>query len=611
MRFITFLLLMPSAGWAAYVPAYTILNDSQDFEVLPNSGFVQTRERAIRIDTPQGIDHYGQAKIYYDGKRDQLEIVEAYTIRPNGEKVPVGKDRIKRTGANAEDVAPYFTDQKVAVIIFPQVEVGSQLYYKARLEESDPVIKGRFGSLTTYTPHRRYERAEVRVVHPASTNIQAYSRGVDGTKTILADGRIEHVYRYQQDSAVPLEPGQVEYEDFAQAVQFSNYESYADLARTTQSLFEPKTVVTPGVQKLADALTEGTKTPREKARRLYDWVSKNIRYVGIDVGASGFEPHFADEILAHGYGDCKDHAVILESLLLAVGISSSPVLINTEESYRLPQLAGNYYFDHVISYVPEFDMYLDSTAQFAEFGTLPPADMGKPTLITQTGALGLTPNSSSKRDYTVSHSKLKLMPDGTIVGQAIYEPHGYYISNSRASQFSYENKDTQSVVDSILGRFQETGTGQISHEDPTDLSQKWAVRSGFKLDPVINLPGPSAFALPSGLAPSFIRAKSNIKPYAGRRYPFSCGSSKNLEYLEVSFPNNVRVSRIPKGVSVRTSEQSYQSSYRLVGNKLFVTRELTTNVGTDVCEPSQARYKDQVYLLDRVKADLRDQIFVE
>lgn len=303
--------------------------------------------------------------------------------------------------------------------------------------------------------------------------------------------------------------------------------------------------------------------------------------------------------------------MILESLLLAVGISSSPVLINTEESYRLPQLAGNYYFNHVISYVPEFDMYLDSTAQFAEFGTLPPADMGKPTLITKTGVLGLTPNSSTERDYTVSHSKLNLMPGGSIEGEATYVPHGYYISNSRVAQFSYENKDTQSVVDSILGRFQETGTGQISHEDPTDLSQKWVVRSSFKLDPVINLPGPSAFALPSGLTPSFIRTKSNIKPYSGRHYPFSCGSSKNLEYLEVTFPVDVRVSRIPKGMAVRTSEQSYQSTYRLVGNKLFVTRELSTYLGTDVCEPSQARYKDQVYLLDRVKADLRDQIFVE
>lgn len=251
-------------AWAAYTPGYTILSDLQDLEVLPNSGFIQIRERAIRIETPQGIDHYGQAKIYYDGNRDQVEIIEAYTIRPNGEKVHVGKDRIKRSGANAEDVAPYFTDQMVAVIIFPQVEVGSQLYYKTKIETREPVIKGRFGSLTTYTPHRRYERAEIRVVHPASTNIQAYSRGVDGTRTILEDGRVQHVYRYQQDSAVPLEPGQVEYADFAPSVQFSNYENYADLARTTQLLFQPKTVVTPRIQKLADSLTEGAKNRERK-----------------------------------------------------------------------------------------------------------------------------------------------------------------------------------------------------------------------------------------------------------------------------------------------------------------------------------------------------------
>lgn len=611
MRSITLLLMLPSLSWAAFVPAYTIVSDIQDFEIRENGGYTQTSERQTRIETPQGIDRFGQAKIVYDGKRDQVEIVEAYTIKPNGEKVSVSADRIKRMSANTDDVAPYFTDQMLAVIIFPQVEVGSTLYYKTVLQQKEPGIKERFADITPFTPHRRYDSATIKLTHPADFPIQTFARGVEGAKNVLPDGRIQHVYHYKQTTAEPVEPGQVEYEDFSPVVQFSNYAGYADLAKITQDLFQPKTKVTPDIQKLADELTQGAKTRREKAQKLYDWVSKNIRYVGIDVGASGYEPHYADEILANRYGDCKDHATILESLLMAVGIPSSPVLIKAAESYQLPHLAGNYYFDHMISYIPEFDLYLDSTAQFTEFGALPPADMGKPTLITQTGQIAATPNSSPKNDNTVSHIKLQLLSDGSIAGKSQFESKGYYTTISRSTQFSYENRDTQSVVDSILRRYQETGTGSITHGDPTDLSAKWVVKADFKLDPVINLPGPSAFSIPTGLAPGLIRTAANVKPYDGRRYPYSCGSNKNVEYLEVSFPNNVRVSRVPKGMSVHTKEQSYQSSYRLVGNKLFVSRQLITNVGTDVCKPSYARYKDQVYLLNRVKADLRDQIFVE
>lgn len=128
---------------------------------------------------------------------------------------------------------------------------------------------------------------------------------------------------------------------------------------------------------------------------------------------------------------------------------------------------------------------------------------------------------------------------------------------------------------------------------------------------MINLPGPCAFAVPSGLTPGFIKSKTKVKSYEGHRYPFSCGSSRHVENIELSFPSSVRISRVPRGMNVRTAEESYRSSYKLVYNKLFVTREMTTNVGGDVCMPSQQKAKDQAYILDRVKADLRSQIFVE
>lgn len=608
---ITLLYTIPGFAWAGFIPPYTIVNTSYEYDVQPNGGYSRTFERLIRIDTPQGIDQYGQAKVYYDGKRNKLDIVEAYTIRPNGEKVPVSPERIKRVNAESEDEAPYFSDQMTAVIIFPQVEVGSQLYHKTVLEEADPIIKNRFGAMIAFTPHRRYENASIKLTHPSDIGIQAFSRDVPGNKSILSDGRVQYTYQYKQNTAFPLEPNQVIYEDFAPVVQFSNYDGYADLAKVTQALFQPKTKVTPNIQRLADTITADSRTQRDKAQKLYDWVSKNIRYVGIDVGASGFEPHFADEILEHMYGDCKDHAVILESLLLAVGINSSPALINTLDSYKLPMLAGKYYFNHVITYVPGLNLFLDSTAQFAEFGTLPAEIMGKLTLITQSGEVQTTPYSSPKTDYTVTHVKLNLLPDGSITGKTEYKPHGYFTTASRTSQYTYEDKETQTVVDSLLKRFQETGSGDLEHSDPTDLAKQWVVRSNYKLDPVINLPGPSAMTVPTGLSPGYIRLASSTKPYDDRRYPYSCGSSKHIEFIELSFPSKTTISRIPHGLSAATNEQSYKSTYKLEGNKLLITREKIVDLHTDVCIPTKKRSRDLLYIQNKIKFDLRDQIFID
>ena len=143
-RLLLSLSLLPSLVLAAFTPPVTILMDYRDIELQANAGFTKTTEWMVRIDTQQGVDQYGQAKLQFDGKRATQTIVEAYTIRPNGEKVAVSPDRIKVRNEAADELAPYFSDDMETVIIFPQVEVGSKIYYKAVTKQSEPTIKGHY-----------------------------------------------------------------------------------------------------------------------------------------------------------------------------------------------------------------------------------------------------------------------------------------------------------------------------------------------------------------------------------------------------------------------------------------------------------------------------------
>jgi transglutaminase-like putative cysteine protease len=47
----------------------------------------------------------------------------------------------------------------------------------------------------------------------------------------------------------------------------------------------------------------------------------------------------AGAILDKRYGDCKDHATLMEALLQTAGIASTPVLINAGNSYKLSPVA--------------------------------------------------------------------------------------------------------------------------------------------------------------------------------------------------------------------------------------------------------------------------------
>ena len=59
------------------------------------------------------------------------------------------------------------------------------------------------------------------------------------------------------------------------------------------------------VRKQAEELTKGATTPEEKARRLYDFVALNIRYVSISLGVGRYQPHAASDVLQSGYGTAR------------------------------------------------------------------------------------------------------------------------------------------------------------------------------------------------------------------------------------------------------------------------------------------------------------------
>ena len=95
------------------------------------------------------------------------------------------------------------------------------------------------------------------------------------------------------------------------------------------------------VRKKADELTKGADTPTEKARRLYDFVARNVRYVSISLGVGRYQPHSASDVLQNGYGDCKDKHTLFSAMLRAEGIQSYPVLIDSSRTTRCGRsLAG-------------------------------------------------------------------------------------------------------------------------------------------------------------------------------------------------------------------------------------------------------------------------------
>ena len=607
-----FLLCTSAVAFAQYKPSYTVVKSFTRIEVNKDASFTQFLEEQDRVDTPQGIRMLGERKITYNSTLEDVEVLEAYTIQPDGTRINVPLDKIRTQDETADDGAIY-SDSKSKVIIYPKLEVGSQVYYRAKSVQHTPEFPGHFFTWEHYSPHVRYENVMVELVHDAALHMGVTSKGMQGGKleTSSQPHTLAYKFTYSQDKAYPNEESRADFTDFAPHFSASTFKTYADVAQAYQVRAKERAAVTPALQALSNELIAkaNAKTTLEKVKVLHHWVAQNIRYLGIYVGAGGYVPHDAQSILDNRYGDCKDHVVILEALLAAAGIDSSPALINSSSAYLLPNLPTAGIFDHVITYVPSLNVYLDSTSRFAPLGTLPNGDMDKPVLLTQTGVISRTPKTDQSRDRTEARIQMRLTRDGSIEGKSQAKMFGIFEVASRSSQFNYQNKNQADIVNRLLSRFQETGWGEIGKTEPTNYDKPWQVNSTFELDPVVNVPGPSAMAIPVGLAPGRIKNFADVVLPKERRFPTSCNSTKHEEWIDLSFPKDMKITRVPKDVSFAKDNLIYRSTYELKDQTLKIKRTYSSSYKSNICGAEA----DKIFsaFTQVLRRDLRQQVFFE
>ncbi len=133
------------------------------------------------------------------------------------------------------------------------------------------------------------------------------------------------------------------------------------------------------VRELAAKLTAGKATRDAKLRAIFDFVADDIRYVNY-VSGEWWLPNRPQQLLARREGDCDDKALLLITLLKAVGIDAQEVMVQTrltgQPSVLRARGAAIPLFDHGIAFLPGPDggTYLDATSPQSRLGPLPSMD---------------------------------------------------------------------------------------------------------------------------------------------------------------------------------------------------------------------------------------------
>jgi hypothetical protein len=226
-------------------------------------------------------------------------------------------------------------------------------------------------------------------------------------------------------------------------------------------------------RKLAKKITEGKTTELEKVKAVYEWVVENTRYVALEFGIYGYKPRRCVQTVARGWGDCKDKATVIVTLLKEIGIKSTIVVTRTRMrgDFR-SKIASFAPFDHAIAYVPSLNLYLDGTAEHTGINELPKMDVGAVVLHVNEGKAQLTriPDADPEQNFVKRELLVDLDAKGSAKLEIDYATGGYNSASWR-DQYGAEATRRERMTRDLGGDFPGVSINEGAHGLTTsDLS---------------------------------------------------------------------------------------------------------------------------------------------
>ena len=414
----------------------------------------------VTVLSPGAIQALSQQQLSFIEGMLPVDIVEAFTEKSDGRRIDVDPANIITRDAATGLQATYLRDQKQLTLIFPDVEIGDTLVLKSRTQVLKNLFPGQFTSFQQLPRSLPFTSAQVTIDVPAALDVQVKAMG---------DGVVDHVESLgdlRRHSVIvtprgyyPEEPGSVSPLDREPAVIVSTMRSYEDLGLAFGRAALPKAEVTPEIAALADEITKGIDDSKAQAAAIDAWMKKNIRYVAVYLALGRVIPNEAASVLKNKFGDCKDKVTLMSALLSAKGIASEEVLINLGNAYTLPEPPTLGGLNHVILYLPDFDLYDDPTVSEATFGGLAAPAYDKPVVRVskETARLARTP-AMRPEDHTASATtRLAVAADGTITGQTRESHTGTFGIALRAAGETVQALGEETAAQRLLAELQHAG----------------------------------------------------------------------------------------------------------------------------------------------------------
>lgn len=558
---------------------------------LVNADATHVFEAAVEREalSEQGAQIATKFSQMYNKALQRLEVLDAYTLKADGRKIPVGKDGIQtQSGIANGGVGASLPEAEIVQITFRDVQAGDRTGWKIRTTTHTPQLPNWASHTDFLIPNIDTDKFSTRIEAPQSLDLQVFASGMIVSTSQSGLNQIWQIEGSQVGKVIDDYPANtlVSYP----RLYASTFKKHTELVTAYATQENAKAVVTDEVKALAKKITEDATTPAERTRVLYDWVRKNIRYVAVYLGTGGWVPHDVGWILKNRYGDCKDHALLLQTLLKAVDIEAVPVLINTNSEYELAELPIG--FNHCIIYIPSLNLFADPTDSRIPFGSLSWADSGKPVVVAlREGAQVMrTPTFDATSNRVVVKSKFNIAKSGNATGSIEIDTNGYAATTLQDHLAQIPAGMGGVAIQKILESSRLRGRGFTQYSAVQRDSQVQSLKiNDLEINNLLNDPSGGAVAPHPALnIPVYILSQMGNYTAAKRDFAFLCTPVQLREEFELTLDPAFSILRVPNDLKEMHADGiAFESQYVRTGNRITGWRELTLSHPRQVCSAAE------------------------
>jgi len=571
--------------------------------------FKITVREAYKILRPGGRE-YGTVAVSYNS-HSKITGLRGWCIPAQGKDYEVKDKEAIEISLPKIDGSELISDVKDKLLRIPAAEVGNIVGYEYE-EELQPLVLQDVWHFQEASPVRE---AHYTLQLPAGWEYKATWMNYPEAKPAQSGNQsqwfvsdIKGIKR--EDSMPPWQgvAGQMIVSFFPPggSAQNQGFQNWKQMGIWYQGLTSGRRDASTELKQKVASLTASASTPATKMKALGEFAQRDIRYVAIELGIGGWQPHPAAEVFAHHYGDCKDKATLMGTMLHEIGVDSYYVVINSERGSVTPETPAHMGgFDHVIIAIKLPDgvsegslaattihpklgkiLFFDPTDELTPFGQLSGALQANYGLLVTPdgGELIALPELPPAMNGIQRTAKLSLSATGTLSGE-VQETRVGDRAWSQRWALRTVTKDTdrikpiETLLSHSLATFQITkaSVGNLQLTDQPFLYNYSVVAQNY--------------AKPAGnlllVRPRFIGNKSSdlLETKEPRKYPVEFdGPSRDSDTFEIALPAGYEVDDLPPPVNADFSFASYHSKTEVNGNTLKYTRtfevkELSVPVG--------------------------------